>query len=113
MASCIEDSIIVKVTQDKEIMKVSLKSLIISKQIQNTVLKYNPDFNFDDYLIEDDGTFPLNKIDSMLNDELYGKKDRPPIYVKKSGEFMIIMNGRHRVARALILNMDDIEVKVQ
>ena len=108
-SSLIEESMII--TQDKEIEKVSLTSLIISKQIQNAVLKYNSDFNFDEFLIEDDRTFPLNKMETMMDDTLYDKKERPPIYVKKSGEFIVICNGRHRVARALILGNKDIEVK--
>jgi len=66
---------------------VPLNSLIISQQIRKVVLKVNPNFYFGEFIIEDDGTFPLGRMEKMMKDKLYGTTERPPINVSKEGRY--------------------------
>ena len=110
----IENSVsIVVADSKKETEMIPLKSLIISQQIYRAVLKISPSFDFGEYVIEDDGTFPLSKMETMLNDKLYDTKERPPIDVSKGFRYYTVVNGRHRVARALALGLESIEAKIQ
>lgn len=89
---------------------IPLKKIAISSWVRDAVLSYNPDFDFSGYFVYRDGTFNMYKMGTMLDDRLFGTCERPPIYVLPAWKTDIdassthtILDGRHRVARALLL----------
>lgn len=89
---------------------VPIKDFIISNRIKEAVLASKPDFDFSGYFVKDDKTFKLCRMKTMLDDSLYKTDIRPPIYATRLFRGYKIENGRHRVARALILGETTISV---
>lgn len=57
-----------------------------------------------DFEICDDGLLPLARLEQMMS----GDDIRPPISVVKSGRAYKVLDGRHRLARSLILGIEKI-----
>ena len=86
-----------------------MDSIIISKHIKNAVIKIKPDFNFNNFIICDDKTFPLGRVNMMMDNNLYNTSERPSVDLVKKNNFYSIRNGRHCIVRALILEHSTIE----
>ena len=93
-------------------INISLKNIIITCRIKDAVRKYNPNFDFDDFIIQNDDTLPLGRMEQMMDDKIYNTKDRPPIDVSEGYRYFNVINGRHRVVRALLLGYEYILAKV-
>ena len=96
----------------KSTVMIPLDSIIITKHIKNAVIKIKPDFNFDNFIICDDKTLPLGRVNIMMDDDLYNTSERPPVDLVKKNNFYSIRNGRHRIVRALILEHSTIEANL-
>jgi hypothetical protein len=99
-------------TSDPDVYLIPIRDCSISERIKEAVIAYKPDFDFSDYFVMDDRTFKLARMKDMMNDELYDTTDRPPISARKMYRGFRIDNGRHRVARALILGETHISAKL-
>lgn len=98
---------------NSETISIPLKKLVISERIREAIVSIKSNIDFTGIFIKDDGTFRLSRMETMMQDNLYDSSERPPIDVKAlfGGNFLII-NGRHRVARAFILGHETIEGKI-
>lgn len=99
-------------SESTNLTNISLKNIIITCRIKDAVRKYNPNFDFDDFIIQNDETLPLGRMEQMMDDKIYNTKDRPPIDVSEGYRYFNVINGRHRVVRALLLGHDSILAKV-
>lgn len=107
---------------------IPVSQIILSTRIVEMVKKYIPDFEENGYKVVKDGSFPLNteRLVRILEGIEKGVKipaiDLEPkkIYVpphkrRKKGKnplYFTIINGRHRVAAALIKNKSHIRAKL-
>jgi hypothetical protein len=85
---------------------INIKNIILSYHIIDMVRKYKGDFSADGYTIVDNGTFPLNR--ERLHRILEGIRngdDIPPVKLKKTYGNHEVLDGRHRIAGALILGI--------
>jgi hypothetical protein len=107
-------------------IKIKIRQIILTPPIVNAVLKYDPDKVINNKVV-DNGTFGLSRMESMLScsnfEELLSSE---PIQIRpaftESGvprgikiddigyRLFTIVNGRHRVVRAMLEDMDDINV---
>lgn len=88
--------------------RIDLEKIIITQNVYDTVRKYNKKCYID---CELDCTpdLPLTRMECMLEDR---GEERPPVDLIKTGSCYRILNGRHRIARSLILEHTYIEANV-
>jgi hypothetical protein len=93
---------------------IKIDCLILTTQIVNAILKYDPTKLFNNQVIYDD-SFPLNRMDSIMTCKDFDNLlNIEPIQIKldytddNQNKFYRIINGRHRVARSIIENRKEI-----
>lgn len=92
---------------------IPVHKVILTCRIQETILAYQPNFNFEKFIIVEDNSLPLSRMETMLNDDLYKTNNRPPIDIERSyNDLYQILNGRHRLVRAILLGNKKINVKI-
>jgi hypothetical protein len=105
-------------------VEIALKQIAITKPIVNAVNEYNPDIDWSNYTIsrEDNQGFKLPRMERMLQADI-SILETEPIEVKaipKKGvkvndklvQLYDIINGRHRVARAILEGKTHLTVNV-
>jgi hypothetical protein len=106
---------------------IPLNQIIISQRIVNAVKEKKADAIIVS-IVENDGSFPLNRMDRMMEADFDTLLTSEPIEIriKRSAEgktqgkridgvmkpLYTIANGRHRVARAIIEGRDMIPVQI-
>lgn len=93
-------------------MEVDINKIMITIRITNAIKKYKPDADLSGFEIIDDGTLPLNRMDNMMSlnfDELLLSE---PVQLQESYGYYKILNGRHRIARAIIEGRNKINAKI-
>lgn len=104
-------------------MTINIKQLILTYPISNAVKKIDPSKEITNKLV-DDGTFGLSRMDNMMDLDFDTLIATEPIQIRKAlspdGKprgikidgvgfpLYSIVNGRHRVARALLENREEI-----
>lgn len=106
---------------------IPLAQIIISQRMVDAIKDRNSDANIIS-IVENDGSFPLNRMDRMMEAEFDTLLASEPVQlrIKRSPEgkpqgkringsmvpLYIIANGRHRIARAIIEGRDSIPVEI-
>ena len=87
---------------------VNLEDLEIDERVAEMVEEYGRQVPMN-YHLYDCGTFPLNKerLERLLE---LNTEDLPPIYVKKTSGYHKVLNGRHRIATAILNNQTSVNV---
>ena len=100
-------------TGNKKLITIPVHKVILTCRIQETILALQPNFDFQKYIIVEDNTLPLSRIDTMLDDQLYNTKERPPVDIELYyNDLYRIVNGRHRIVRALLLGHETISAHI-
>lgn len=93
-------------------MQVDINKIMITVRITNAVKKYKPDADLSGFKIVDDGTLPLNRMSTMMSLNFNDLLEKEPVQLKESYGYYTILNGRHRVARAIIEGRTSINAKI-
>lgn len=97
-------------TSLNKIIDVDIERIFITQQIYDTVRKYNKTCYIDCELDHNMSDLPLSRMDEMMKEN---NIERPPVQVTSNDRgFYYIVNGRHRIARALILEHITITVEI-
>ena len=93
-------------------MEVDINKIMITIRITTAIKKYKPDIDLSDFEIFDDGTLPLNRMANMMSLDFDELLEKEPVQLKESYGYYTILNGRHRVARAIIEGRTTINAKI-
>lgn len=95
-------------------MLINIQDLFITYRIADAIKSFNPDFDPSNFVLLEDNTLELSRMENMMNDKLYNTTEREPIKISKNGFIGMhdIIDGRHRVARAILLGKDKIECEL-
>jgi hypothetical protein len=96
------------------IQKINVENIVLSTQIVKIILKYNSNIKINNHVIYD-GTLPLNRMDSIMACNNFDNLlNIEPIQIKldyidnNQEKFYRIINGRHRIARAILEDIKEI-----
>jgi hypothetical protein len=92
-------------------MEVTLSTIVITYRIVNAVKKYKPDIDLSGFCIVEDGTLPLNRMENMMSLDFESLIDKEPVQLRETFDGYRILNGRHRIARAIIEGRISIKAK--
>jgi hypothetical protein len=84
-------------------MNIPIVDITLSHHIIDMVRRYRKDIDAEKYRVVDNGTFPLNteRLHSIM-DGITGKQNIPPVKLKRTVWGYEVIDGRHRIATALI-----------
>jgi hypothetical protein len=85
---------------------------MITVRITNAIKKYKSDADLSGFEIFDDGTLPLNRMDNMMSLNFDELLENEPVQLSESYGYYRILNGRHRIARAIIEGRKTINAKI-
>lgn len=103
--------------------KIKLKQIQLSRQIEKTIKSINPNIDLDGFNIVNDGTFRLTRMEDMLKADIKKLLKNEPIQVRTIQNNIVnindqdlqlyeIINGRHRVSKAIIDKLEEIDVQI-
>lgn len=97
---------------------IDIKQIVLTVQIVNAILQYDPDKKIQNKVISD-GTFRLSRMESIMDfKDFKNALIDDPIQVKMSFDYKTnteiynIINGRHRIARAILENIKELPVNI-
>lgn len=97
---------------------ININQIVLTVQIVNAILQYEPNKKINNQVVND-GTFRLSRMESIMEFKDYKNAlIDDPIQVKKSydyknnTEIYIIINGRHRIARAILEDINELPVNI-
>lgn len=96
------------ISSEDYVFEMPLENIMITRPIARAVQKYaNYDWNPRRFQLENGAPAPLNRMGRVLEDG-----EQRPIIIEPKGDFYSIIDGRHRFAKAIILNQETIPVIV-
>lgn len=86
---------------------IKIDKIILTTQIVKAVLKYDPNKLFNNKIIYD-GSFELNRMELIMLCDNFEPIQIKLDHIDNKNEFYKIINGRHRICKAIIDNKEEI-----